>query len=179
MYKHQPLLRSFYSPTVCTSNASAMASSWSWNRPVSKYTLFTLLLLCYLTGHNTGQGWMVFSYQRDTACVGILCSSEPSVPLTPPVSQKEPAQVLKWLCKTLIPTTDFLIWETPCNTERQVFCQLWAVPSPQLTNEVFFPRSFIHPNALLLCILHSFLLFFSPCCSAPSPFLMNFFQSLN
>lgn len=148
-------------------------------QPSLRIHVIYLLLLCYLTGHNTGQGWIAFSYQRNTALVEILCSPEPSVPLTPPVSQKKPAQVLKWLCKTLIPTTDFLIWETPCNTERQVFCQLWAVPSPQLSNEVFFPHSFINPNALLLCILHSFLLFFSTCCSVPSPFLMNFFHSLN
>lgn len=148
-------------------------------QPSLRIYVIYLLLLCYLTGHNTGQGWIVFSYQRVTALVEILRSSEPSVPLTPPVSQKKPAQVLKWLCKTLIPTTDFLIWETPCNTERQVFCQLWTVPSPQLFNEVFFPHSFINPKALLLCILYSFLLFFSTCCSVPSSFLMNFFHSLN
>ena len=47
---------------------------------------------------------------------------------------------------------------------------------------VFFPHSFVHPNASLLCILHSlfilpYLLFFCICCSALSPFLMNFSHS--
>lgn len=53
--------------------------------------VFTLLLLCYLTGQNAGQGQTIISCQRKMAWGQVLPSSASSVPLTPPVSPEDPA----------------------------------------------------------------------------------------
>lgn len=106
---------------------------------------FILLLLCYLTGPRSDDHFL-----PDVGCLGggvfLLQSHQ-----TPPASPEGLAWVSKQPHKTLIPSSDFLIWDTSCSTERQFFCWLSAACTSS-TNRRFFPCSFIHFNAPLICI---------------------------